>query len=131
MVMMACSGYDPSCAVSLWHQFETIAKRKKLFGQFLSPLYDELNLRMAAFDAAKCSNSYAKAVTTLVAENKLQFYQQERRAYMAVLPGYVSSFPLKPSIHPYDGVFTGRITVRTSAPFACFSPSLFLFTRCR
>jgi hypothetical protein len=131
MVMMACAGYDPSCAVSLWSEFDTIAKRQMLMGAFFAPLYQEISKKTAEFAASKCPNPAEKAITTMVRDNKLQFLnKREKRAHMASLPGYVSCFPLEPSIHPYDGVFTGRITVRTSAPFACFTPFLFLFT-CR
>ncbi len=125
--MMACSGYDPSCAVSLWHEFDTIAKRQMLLGAFFAPLYQEIQKRTAEYAAAKCPNPAAKAVATMVRDNKLQFLNtREKRAHMAVLPGYVSSFPLEPSIHPYDGVFTGRITVGIFAPI-----SLLFFTRRR
>jgi hypothetical protein len=124
MVMMACSGYDPSSAVSLWHEFDTIAKRQMLMGAFFAPVYTEIQKRTAEYAAAKCPNPAAKAVATMVRDNKLQFLnKREKRVHMAALPGYVSSFPLEPSIHPYDGVFTGRITVGASAPI-----SLILFT---
>jgi hypothetical protein len=113
MIMMACSGYDPSCAVSVWHEFDTIIKRQMLVTQFFSPIVQELNARLVEnHSASKNQNSMESVIMSMVRDKKLEFLdKREKRLHFAVLPGYVSQFPLEPSIHPYDGVFTGRITV--------------------
>jgi hypothetical protein len=116
MIMMACSGYDPSCAVSVWHEFDTIIKRQMLVTKFFSPIVQEIQSRLLEIHAASKNqdpnNTMRSVVMSMVKDKKLEFLdKREKRLQFAVLPGYVSQFPLEPSIHPYDGVFTGRITV--------------------
>ncbi len=112
MVMMACSGYDPSRAVSLWREFDAIAQRQKLTAEFFRPIVQEICGRRDKFDPSNYQDPLAMAILSMVKDKQLEFLdRREKRTHMAVLPGYVSSFPLEPTIHPYDGVFTGRITV--------------------
>jgi hypothetical protein len=126
MILMACSGYQPSHAVSLWHEFDTIIRRETLVCEFFHDIYSEVAKKLESRKEQRALSNKEKSIVpqmndvdavvmSMVKDGTLAYFDQGARSWMfdrAILPGYVSNFPLEPSIHPYDGVFTGRITVR-------------------
>jgi hypothetical protein len=117
MILMACSGYDPSHAAKLWHEFDAIYKRQAAYAQFFAPYNAILAEKRAALEQKGHKSGLERLMLqSMVKDGLLHVYNDEGsgadETYDSfVYPGYVSSFPLEPSIHPYDGVFTGRLSV--------------------
>ena len=111
MILMSCSGYDPSHASKFWHEFDAILKRQTIVTQFHLPIAQELAQRHEKLQKQGRQDNNYTVLMSMVKDGLLQLFDNERTFDSFVYPGFVSSFPLEPSIHPYDGVFTGRVSV--------------------
>lgn len=118
MILMACAGYDPSHAAKLWHEFDAIYKRQAVHAQFFAPYCAILREKRAALEKKGHKSGLERLILdSMVTDGLLHMFDNGSGSgggdtYDSfVYPGYVSSFPLEPSIHPYDGVFTGRLSV--------------------
>jgi hypothetical protein len=121
MILMACSGYDPSHAAKLWHEFDAIYKRQAAYAQFFAPYNAILREKRAALEKKGHKSGLERLILdSMVKDGLLHIYSDNGSSAgetydSFVYPAYVSSFPLEPSIHPYDGVFTGRLSVEGAA----------------
>ena len=122
MILMACAGYDPSHAAKLWHEFDAIYKRQAVYAQFFAPYCAILREKRAALEKKGHKSGLERVILeSMVTDGLLHMFDNGSGSGSGsgggdtydsfVYPGYVSSFPLEPSIHPYDGVFTGRLSV--------------------
>ncbi len=119
MVLMACSGYHPSHAAKLWHEFETISNRQAMLARFFMPYHNIIRERMEALEKnghkAGENGVLRMVLESMVKDGLLHMFDYDNDSGAGntfVYPGYVSYFPLEPSIHPYDGTFTGRVSVQ-------------------
>jgi hypothetical protein len=136
MILMSCSGYDPSHALKTWHEFDAILKRQAIVTQFHHPIAQEIAQRHEKLQKQGRGdnlqyNNYT-VLTSMVKDGLLQLFGNEKTFDSFVYPGFVSSFPLEPSIHPYDGVFTGRVSVTIFLLYiptdcGCMAPALSLW----
>jgi hypothetical protein len=117
MILMSCSGYDPLHATKTWHEFDAIAKRQKIVTHFQRPVLKEIAERFEKLrEQGRKGNLDDIILMSMVKDGLLHnFGAESKKAAKSldsfIYPGFVSSFPLEPSIHPYDGVFTGRLSV--------------------
>ncbi len=116
MILMSCSGYDPLHASKTWHEFDTIVKRQQIVNHFQLPIHKEIAERLEKVrQQGKKGNHDEVVLMSMVKDGLLKIFENESHRVktldMFVYPGFVSCFPLEPSIHPYDGVFTGRLSV--------------------
>ena len=111
MILMSCSGYDPSHASKTWREFDAILKRQAIVTKFLNQNNKEFAQRFNALQKPGCNTDHHSVLMSMVKDGLLHLFDNSKTYDSFVYPGYVSSFPLEPSIHPFDGVFTGRVSV--------------------
>jgi hypothetical protein len=125
MVLMACSGYHPSHAAKLWHEFETISNRQAMLVRFFMPYHNIIQERLEALKKKGENGVLRMVLESMVKDGLLHMFDDDNDSGVGkthdsfVYPGYVTSFPLEPSIHPYDGTFTGRVSVLVQRCSSC------------